>query len=304
MEYILQTNGLCKEYRHGKALDRLTMQVPKGSIYGLVGKNGAGKTTLIRIVCGLQRPTAGSFTLCGARYGEADLSPARRRMGAVVETPSLYPELTAAQNLALQNRVLGLPDDGNIPTLLRLAGLEHTGAKKVRHFSLGMRQRLGIALALCGSPDFLVLDEPVNGLDPQGVIDVRELILKLNREHQVTVLLSSHMLDELARLATCYGFIDGGKMIREVSAEELARTGRKCVRLTVTNVGALARVLDEEGLEYKVLSDEQVDVFGSPNLTRLALALSAAGCEVRSAQEKDESLESYFLSLVGGERHE
>ena len=187
---------------------------------------------------------------------------------------------------------------------LMLPGLEHTGAKKVRHFSLGMRQRLGIALALCGSPDFLVLDEPVNGLDPQGVIDVRELILKLNREHQVTVLLSSHMLDELARLATCYGFIDGGKMIREVSAEELARTGHKCVRLTVTNVGALARVLDEEGLEYKVLSDEQVDVFGSPNLTRLALALSAAGCEVRSAQEKDESLESYFLSLVGGERHE
>lgn len=225
-------------------------------------------------------------------------------MGAVVETLSLYPELTAAQNLALQNRVLGLPDDGNIPALLHLAGLEHTGAKKVRHFSLGMRQRLGIALALCGSPDFLVLDEPVNGLDPQGVIDVRELILKLNREHQVTVLLSSHMLDELARLATCYGFIDGGKMVREVSAEELARTGRKCVRLTVTNVGALARVLDEEGLEYKVLSDEQADVFGSPNLTRLALALNEAGCEVRSAQEKDESLESYFLSLVGGERHE
>lgn len=304
MEYILQTNGLCKEYRHGKALDELTMQVPKGSIYGLVGKNGAGKTTLIRIVCGLQKPTAGSFTLCGARYGEADLSPARRCMGAVVETPSLYPELTAAQNLALQNRVLGLPDDDNIPALLRLAGLEHTGAKKVRHFSLGMRQRLGIALALCGSPDFLVLDEPVNGLDPQGVIDVRELILKLNREHQVTVLLSSHMLDELARLATCYGFIDGGRMVREVSAEELARNGRKCVRLTVTDVRVLARVLDEEGLEYKVLSDEQADVFGSPNLTRLALALNEAGCEVRSAQEKDESLESYFLSLVGGERHE
>lgn len=304
MDYILETRSLSKHYGHFKALDGMDMHVPKGAIYGLVGKNGAGKTTLIRIVCGLQKPTAGSFTLCGACYGEGDLSPARRRMGAVVETPSLYPELTAAQNLALQNRVLGLPDDDNIPALLRLAGLKHTGAKKVRHFSLGMRQRLGIALALCGSPDFLVLDEPVNGLDPQGVIDVRELILKLNREHQVTVLLSSHMLDELARLATCYGFIDGGRMVRQVSAEELARTGRKCVRLTVTNVGALAHVLDEEGLEYKVLSDEQVDVFGSPNLTRLALALNAAGCEVRSAQEKDESLESYFLSLVGGERHE
>lgn len=304
MDYVLQTNDLCKQYRHTKALNGLSMQVPKGSIYGLVGKNGAGKTTLIRILCGLQQPTAGSFTLYGARFGEHGLAAARRRMGAVVETPCLYPEMTARQNLALQNRVLGLPDDSNIPPLLRMAGLENTGAKKVRHFSLGMRQRLGIALALCGWPDLLILDEPVNGLDPQGIIDMRELILKLNREYQVTVLISSHILDELARLATCYGFIDGGRMLRQITAEEFARAGRKCVRVTVTDTAALARVLERDGLEYKILSDAQADVFGAPNITRLALALNGEGCELLKVEEKDESLESYFLNLVGGERHE
>ena len=160
-----------------------------------------------------------------------------------------------------------------------------------------------LVAALSADVDALVLDEPTSGLDPlmerEFAAVVRERV-----DGGTSVLLSSHMLDELARLATCYGFIDGGRMVREVSAGELARSGRKCVRLTVTDVRTLARVLDEEGLEYKVLSEEQADVFGSPNITRLALALNEAGCELRNVQEKDESLESYFLSLVGGERHE
>lgn len=168
MDYILQANGLCKEYRRAKALNGLSLRVPKGSIYGLVGKNGAGKTTLIRILCGLQQPTAGSFSLYGAGWGEPGFARARRRMGALVETPALYPGMTAQQNLALQNRVLGLPDDENIPALLRLTGLEGTGRKKVRHFSLGMRQRLGIALALCGSPDLLVLTSPPTAWIPRA----------------------------------------------------------------------------------------------------------------------------------------
>lgn len=304
MDYVLQTNGLCKEYRAGKVLNELTMRVPKGSIYGLVGKNGAGKTTLIRIICGLQQPSAGTFTLYQAEFGTPGISSARRRMGAVVETPSLYTDMTAAQNLKLQNRVLGLPDDSNVPGLLRLAGLEHAGAKKVRHFSLGMRQRLGIAVALCGSPDFLVLDEPVNGLDPQGIIDVRELILKLNREHQVTVLISSHILGELSRLATFYGFLDGGRMVREISASELERAERKCMRVTVSDVRVLIRVLDRSGAEYHIQSDTQADIFGKPNLTRLTMALAQENCELLDVREQDESLESYYLSLIGGERHE
>ena len=221
MDYALTTQGLTKTYAQTKALNGLTMHVPKGAIYGFVGKNGAGKTTLIRLVCGLQAPTAGDYTLYGVPHTAPEIYKARRRMGAVVETPSVYLDLTAADNLKLQYRLLGLPSEEGIPELLHLVGLGDTGKKKARHFSLGMRQRLGIAVALCGDPDFLILDEPINGLDPQGIIEMRELILRLNREHQITVLISSHILDELARLATHYGFLDRGTLVQEISAQEL-----------------------------------------------------------------------------------
>ena len=214
MEYVLRTNGLCKHYRDFKALNGLTMSVPKGSIYGFVGKNGAGKTTLIRLVCGLQLPTSGDFELYGVKCSDKAISKSRRRMGAVVETPSIYLDMTAEDNLKQQYRILGLPSFDGISELLKLVGLDNTGRKKAKNFSLGMRQRLGIAVALCGSPDFLVLDEPINGLDPQGIIEIRELILKLNREQKITVLISSHILDELSRLATHYGFIDSGSIVR------------------------------------------------------------------------------------------
>ena len=202
MDYILETRSLSKHYGHFKALDGMDMHVPKGAIYGLVGKNGAGKTTLIRLICGLQEPSSGSFTLYGTENRDKAIVKARRRMGAVVETPSLYLDMTAEENLKMQYRVLGLPSFEGIGELLSLVGLENTGRKKARHFSLGIKQRLGIAVALAGDPDFLVLDEPVNGLDPQGIIEIRELILKLNRERQISVLISSHLLDELSRLAT------------------------------------------------------------------------------------------------------
>ena len=303
MEDILTTAGLTKQYRHFRALDGLTMHVPKGAVYGLVGRNGAGKTTLIRLICGLQAPTEGSFILYGVDSTDPRIVRARRRMGAVVETPSIYFDMTAEDNLKVQYRVLGLPSFEGIPELLQLVGLGDTGKKKVKHFSLGMKQRLGIAVALAGDPDFLVLDEPVNGLDPQGIIEIRELILKLNRERQITVLISSHILDELSRLATHYGFLDSGRMVKEMSAAELEDACRKCIRLRVTDVQALARVLDGMRAEYKILSDEEADVFARLNITQLTLALAQENCEVLSLQERDESLESYFISLVGGGRH-
>lgn len=302
MEYVLETNKLCKHYRRFKALDSLTMRVPKGSIYGLVGKNGAGKTTLIRLVCGLQEPSAGEYSLYGKRWDEKSIVQARRRMGAVVETPSLYPDMTAVDNLKMQYRVLGLPSEKDIPELLRLVGLENTGKKKAKNFSLGMRQRLGIAVALCGDPDFLVLDEPVNGLDPQGIVEMRELILKLNRERQITVLISSHILDELSKLATHYGFIDGGRMIREVSSEELEAACRKCVRAQVTNAQALVRIMDRWGMDYSVVEDGVVDVYGSVNISQLVEELGKEHCQLLSLKERDETLESYYINLVGGER--
>ncbi|MBP3610411.1 MAG: ATP-binding cassette domain-containing protein [Lachnospiraceae bacterium] len=300
MEYVLQTSGLTKHYGQFKALNGLTMNVPKGAIYGFVGKNGAGKTTLIRLVAGLQLPTSGEFTLYDCKNSGVFIERARRRLGAVVETPSIFLDMTAEENLRQQYMVLGRPSFDGIKELLELVGLSDTGKKKAKNFSLGMRQRLGIAIALAGDPDLLLLDEPINGLDPQGIIGIRELILKLNREKQITVLISSHILEELSKLATHYGFVDGGRMVKEISAEELEAACRKCIHLTVSDTKILARVLDEFGLEYTIISDQEADVYGTIGVTELTLRLAKEQCEVRSMQEREESLESYYMSLVGG----
>lgn len=304
MEYVLQTNGLTKKYRHFKALNQLTMNVPKGAIYGFVGRNGAGKTTLIRLICGLQFPTSGGYTLYGRKDTDKDISKSRRRVGAVVETPSIYLDMTAQDNLKHQYRILGLPSYAGMEDILKLVGLADTGDKRAGNFSLGMRQRLGIAIALVGSPDFLVLDEPVNGLDPQGIIEIRELILKLNRERQITVLISSHILDELSRLATHYGFIDKGHLLKEISARDLENACRKCIRLEVSDMNVFIRVMENLHLEYQVLSDTWADIFAKETITRLVLSLAKEGCEVLSLTERDESLESYYISLIGGAEHE
>ena len=301
MEQVLTVNALTKTYGQSKALDGFSMHIPKGAIYGFVGKNGSGKTTLIRLICGLQIPTAGEYTLYGIQNSDKRITKARRRMGAVVETPSIYLDLSAEDNLKVQYRVLGLPTYEGIPELLHLVGLSDTGNKKAKQFSLGMRQRLGIAVALCGSPDFLVLDEPVNGLDPQGIIQIRELILKLNREQGVTVLISSHILDELSRLATHYGFIDNGHMIREMSAKELEEACRKCVRVEVSNMKALVPLLDQMGYEYQIQSNTTADIYGEIKVSCLESRLAGEGCELLSMLERDESLESFYMNLVGGD---
>lgn len=304
MEYVLHTNSLCKQYKHFKALNCLTMHVPKGSIYGFVGRNGAGKTTLIRMVCGLQFATSGSFELNGVSSSDTGIAKARRKMGAVVETPSLFPDVTARENLMHQFRLLGLPSYEQVDELLSFVGLADTGKKKVKDFSLGMRQRLGIAIALCGDPDFLILDEPINGLDPQGIVEVRELILKLNRERKITVLISSHILDELSKLATHYGFIDKGTIVKEMSAEQLEEVCRKCVRVNFTDAKAFARVMVRLGMEYKMIDDNTADIFEKPNVTELVHELDKEDCILNSLHEHDETLESFFISLVGGGSHD
>lgn len=213
-------------------------------------------------------------------------------------------DMTAEENLKEQYRILGMPSFDGIQELLELVGIANTGKKKAKNFSLGMRQRLGIAIALAGDPDFLVLDEPVNGLDPQGIIEMRELILKLNREHGITVLISSHILDELSKLATHYGFIDRGHIIKEVSAKELEEAGRKCIRVEVSDIKALARILDTMKIEYKIISDKQADVYAKVNVSTLALEFAKEQCEIISMQERDESLESYYMNLIGGDKDE
>ena len=283
MEYVLKTDSLSKNYRHFKALDKLTMNVPEGAIYGLVGRNGAGKTTLIRLICGLQEPSSGSYILYGKKNSERDIIKVRRRMGAVVETPAIYPDMTARDNLKMIYRILGLPSFDGIDDILELVGLSGTGKKKAGHFSFGMRQRLGIGIALAGDPDFLILDEPANGLDPQGIIEIRELILKLNRSYQITVLISSHILDELSRFATHYGFMDK-------------------IRIEVNNIKALACVLDDMDIQYEILSDACADIFAEVNISKLVTSLSDKNCEILSVKERNESLEGYYMSLVGGDR--
>ena len=247
-------------------------------------------------------PHGGGYTLYGVRNTDPSIHRVRRRMGAVVESPAIYLDLTAEDNLRLQARLLGLPSEEGLPRCWNWWAWGRRGRKKARNFSLGMRQRLGIAVALCGEPDFLVLDEPVNGLDPQGIIEMRELILKLNREYQITVLLSSHILDELARLATHYGFLDQGTLVREVSAQELEAACRRCVRLTVTDAKTLCRVLDGRGLEYRLAGEGEADVYEAHDLSQLILDLHQAGCQVTGLHQRDETLESYYMNLVGGGR--
>ena len=303
MENIFETKNLCKYYGKFKALDGVDMSIPKGSIYGFVGKNGAGKTTLMRLMCGLQRPTDGEYTLFGIKNTDSQITSIRNKMGAVVETPAIYKDLSAYDNLKLQCLNVGMPDFNEIPELLKLVGLDNVGRKKAKAFSLGMRQRLGIAVALCSHPDFLVLDEPTNGLDPQGIIEMRELILKLNKEQGITVLISSHILDELAKLATHYGFIDHGKIVRQMSAEELENECRKRILMKVDDTKVLAGIMDAKGVEYKIIDEKNAEVFSTFNFSELAVEFAKENCNIISMEEHDESLEAFFISLIGGEAH-
>ena len=304
MKYILTADNLKKNYRHSHALHNFSMHIPKGAIYGFVGENGAGKTTLIRTICGLQTPTSGTYSLYGVKNTDKRIREAQQRIGAVVESPAVYLDMNAENNLKHQYHVLGLPTYDGLKELLHLVGLEKTGRKKVRNYSLGMKQRLGIAVALAGNPDFLILDEPTNGLDPQGIIELRELILKLNRQRQITVLISSHNLDELSRTATHYGFIVDGSMVKEITAEELAKSCRKCAVLTVTDTGVLARALDLLGLEYDILSESTANVYGEIPISELTMEMAKDRCRILSLHEKDETLESYYINLTGGGRYE
>lgn len=221
MDAVLRVRELTKSFKGHQVLRGVNMEIPKGSIYGLVGRNGAGKTTLIRLICGLQKPDGGEYGLFGEKNESQAIVKVRRRTGAVVEAPSLYQELSAEDNLKVQYKLLGRTDLETIPEILRQVDLEGTGKKKVKDFSLGMKQRLGIAIALAGEPEFLILDEPTNGLDPQGIIEVRELLRALNQERGITLLISSHLLSELSRLATHYGFLEDGKILRQVPADKV-----------------------------------------------------------------------------------
>lgn len=302
MEIILETNNLEKKYKDFKALNHTNIHIEKGAIYGLIGKNGAGKTTLIRIVCGLQEPTNGSYIIYGKSNNSNDIISARKRMGAIIETPSIYGEMTARDNLIEQYKLVGMPSLDGIEDLLKLVGLEDTGKKKAKNFSLGMKQRLGIAIALANNPDFLILDEPINGLDPQGIIEIRELILKLNKERRITILISSHYLDELSKIATHYGFLDSGSIIQEITSEELMKKMEHKIILTVNDPKEFVKYFEQNNISYEVMDSKTINVYGKHNLSKLVSGLSKKNLIADEIHEQEETLENYYINLIGGGR--
>lgn len=303
MEIILQTKNLEKKYKDFKALNHANIHIEKGSIYGLIGKNGAGKTTLIRIICGLQEPTQGTYTIYGIN-NNSNISSIRKRMGAIIETPSIYGEMTAVDNLLEQNKLVGMPSDEGVYDLLKLVGLENTGNKKVKNFSLGMKQRLGIAIALVNNPDFLILDEPINGLDPQGIIEIRELILKLNKEKGITILISSHYLDELSKIATHYGFLDNGSIIKEISSEKLVKKMEHKIELKVISQKEFVHYFEEHQITYEVVNNQTINVYGKHNLVKFVTELAKNNLIPEEIHEVEESLENYYMNLIGGPKND
>ncbi|SDX30307.1 ATP-binding cassette domain-containing protein [Paenibacillus sp. PDC88] len=299
-ETILKATHISKMYGKHKALDKVSLEIKRGMIYGLIGENGAGKSTFMRAMMGLITVDEGSIQLFG-ETGTKGLQQARRRMGQSIENPALYPDLTARENLRVQAANGGV-SEREIEDLLRLMNLNNTGRKKAKNFSLGMRQRLAIATALMTHPEFLILDEPTNGLDPSGIVEMREIIKRMVTERGITVLLSSHLLDELSQIATHYGILHDGKLIREFSQEELANETRQYIELETTEAEAAIVVLDALGIrDYEVISGTEIHIYDKVSeVAAINRALVFAEVNVLRIGASRQKLEDYFLQLTGG----
>lgn len=299
---VLKTYNITKKYGEQLAVDNVNMTIKKGDIYGFIGKNGAGKTTLIRLITGLIHKSGGEIELLGANE-ENELNKARTMVGSLIETPSFYTNMTARENLEVSRLVRNIPGKKCIDEVLELVGLKDVEKKKVKNFSLGMRQRLGIANALMGNPKLLILDEPINGLDPMGIVEIRELLKKINKEKDMTILISSHILSELSELATTYGIISNGKLIEEITAKQLSEKCRQYIDLRVDDTARAVILLERElGInDYEVLEDSNIKVFSNlDNVGEINSLLSRSGIIVESISVKGENLEEYFMNKVGG----
>ena len=298
--YLVETNGLTKVYAHKAAVDNVNMHIEQGTIYGFVGENGSGKTTIMRLLTGLAEPTKGSYTLFGLSNKDRKLYAFRNQIAAIVESTSLVPTMTAIDNMIFQELYLGIKlTEEERENILKLVNLQDVGKKRVKNFSLGMRQRLGIALALINKPNLMLLDEPMNGLDPQGIAELRDLLLNLNKNEGITILISSHILSELEKVATHYGFITHGKLIEEITVEELHQRCRKAIKFTVDNTSNLPKVIKELNVkESKVTPNGEVVIYDSLDINNLVVCLDKNGMKVTSFNTTDESIEDYYLNLV------
>lgn len=300
MEYILSTSGLTKQYGKQKAVNNVNIHIKQGDIYGLIGRNGAGKTTILKIISGLAAPSAGKFDLFG-KSGK-DAARVMNRVGTLIEAPGVYRDMSAAQNIKLKCIAMGVRKKGMVEELLKTVGLENTGKKAVKNFSLGMKQRLGIALALVGDTDLVVLDEPINGLDPQGIAEIRETIERLNREKGITFVISSHILEELSKIATSYGIIHNGELLQELTTEELMSRCMERVELITSDTAKAATVLEGMGImNYKAVNKTTIQIYERlDDVSDIAVRLSENGVNFGGISVKSEALEDYFLNLTGG----
>lgn len=302
-EILLRTQGLTKKYGSYRAVNRVDVHIKRGAIYGFIGRNGAGKTTFLRMVSGLAVPTEGEIELFGCRGKE--LEQVRSRVGCLIENPGLYGNMSAYTNLKIKCELFGIHDKHYILELLETVGLGNTGSKKTKYFSLGMKQRLGIGLALVGEPDLLVLDEPINGLDPQGIVEIRDMLVSLQRKRNMTILISSHILEELAKLATDFGIIHNGTLLQELTREELMNRCQERMELTLDCPERAIAVLDAMGFtKYQVVDKEHIHIFERlEDSAVLNRELCKAEIPIRGIFITNESLENYFLNLTGGAQH-
>lgn len=298
MELVLQTNGLTKKYGEKIAVDNVNMNIAKGDIYGIIGKNGAGKTTIMKMICGLISENEGDIKL----FGSSNLKKGRKRIGTIIEQPGLYPNMTARENLIYYDKLLGITDYSNVEEVLRLVGLDSTGQKKTKAFSMGMKQRLSIAISLIGNPDFLILDEPINGLDPSGIKEIRELLLKLNYENDITILISSHILEEVFRITTKYGIIKNGVLVDEFSAEELQTRCKKCLSLVVNDTEKAVYIIRNtiKSNDYRVFEQGKICIYDRLDIPeQINKYLVENGILVSSLTLEGSDTESYFIKIMG-----
>lgn len=296
MSVILKTHSLTKQYGKQKAVNNVSLTVNQGDIYGLIGRNGAGKTTLMRIISNLARPSQGTYEVFGRSRSDKEVAT---RVSCLIENTGIYPHLSARDHLLLKGQALGIVDKSYIATILETVGLADTGRKRVKQFSLGMKQRLGIALALVGRPDFIILDEPINGLDPQGIVEIRHLIARLNRDG-TTFMISSHILEELAKLATRFGIIDNGNLIAEISRAELEEKSRDRIELSTPQTQKTSLLLDRLGLhDYHLVNEATFYIYsGLDRINEIVLALAQEDISIKGFAVHKGSLEDYYLNLT------
>lgn len=299
MSRIIETTNLTKYYGKQRACEKISIHVNKGEIYGLIGRNGAGKTTVLRIISGLSNATSGEYSINGKSGKE--LAGEKRQVGTLIEAPGLYPNMTAYDNLKIKCIATGKNSKEYIDELLSLVGLTQAANKRTKEFSLGMRQRLGIALALAGDPELIILDEPINGLDPQGIAEVREILFKLSKEKGITIIISSHILDELAKIADSYGIIHEGFLLDEMTAQQLEeRCGEYVLLKTNDNEKAIG-ILREMNIEKIEITEEETIRISSACVTEnIVDRLVASGIKVKEIFTNRLTLEEYYLNITGG----